>query len=168
MAVTHKLIQTLTAQVGSVASFDFTSIPGTYTDLKLVCSLRNASVDSVIGTVQFNGLSTNLSSRLLAGSGSAASSTTSASLIQFYGSNPISYTSSVFGNVEIYVPNYAGSTNKSVSIDATNENNATASYMSLTAGLWSSTAAITRVTVFCDAGNAAQYSSVSLYGIKNS
>ena len=164
MPTTHKLIQTLTAGVGGVASFDFTSIPQTYTDLKLVCSLRN-TIDAVIGTIQFNGLSTNLSSRLLLGSGSAASSTNQASIIQFYGANATSYTASVFGNTEIYIPNYAGSTNKSVSIDSVTENNATASFQNMTAGLWSATSAITQITILVAA---AQYSSASLYGIKNS
>jgi len=165
MAVTYKLIETVTVGSGGAANITFTSIPQTYTDLKLVCSLRYSATDSVVGTIQFNGLSTNLSSRILLGSGTAASSTSSASAIQFYGVNPTSYTASVFGNVEIYIPNYSGSANKSVSIHAVTENNATASFLSLTSGLWSASSAITQITILV---GAAQHSSASLYGIKNS
>jgi hypothetical protein len=48
----------------------------------------------------------------------------------------------------MYIPNYAGSSNKSVSIDAVTENNATAAEANLVAGLWSSTAAITSITLY--------------------
>ena len=164
MAVTYKLIETVTVGSGGAANITFTSIPQTYTDLKLVMSLRN-TIDSVLGTIQFNGLSTDLTSRVLLGNGSAASSTTPASVIQFYGANPTSYTASVFGNVEIYIPNYAGSTNKSVSIDSVTENNATASFQSMTAGVWGATSAITQISILVAV---AQHSSASLYGIKSS
>ena len=166
MAVTHKLIQTITVGVAA-ASIDFTSIPQTYTDLKIVYSLRNSNT-SVVADIQFNGLSTNLSSRLLLGSGSAASSITGATQLRSYGTDPSDYTASVFSNLEVYIPNYAGSTNKSVSMDYVTENNAAAAYSGFTAGLWSATTAITQVTLTVSGGNVAQYSSASLYGIKNS
>ena len=165
MAIT--LISTVTVGAGGAASIDFTSIPGTYTDLMVVCSLRasNANTD---GNVTFNGLTTNLSSRQLYGSGSSTGSSSSASQILSYGlADASTYTASTFSNVAIYVPNYAGSTNKSVSIDALVENNATAAYQTLVAGLWASTAAITQVTLKADTGNLVQYSTASLYGIKS-
>lgn len=167
MAVTHTLIQTISVTAASQASIEFTSIPQTYTDLKIVYSLRNSN-SSVVADIQFNGLSTNLSSRLLLGSGSAASSITAGTQLRSYGTDPTDYTASVFGNLEVYIPNYAGSTNKSVSMDYVTENNATAAYCGFTSGLWNSTAAITQVTLTVSGGNVTQYSSASLYGIKNS
>ena len=166
MAVTHKLIETITVGSGGAANIEFTSIPQTYTDLVLLCSLDNSN-SSVVADIRFNGLSTNLSSRLLTGNGSAASSTTSTAL-RSYGTNPSDYTASVFGNMTIYIPNYSGSTNKSVSMDYVTENNTTEAYSGFTAGLWSSTAAITQITLILSGGNAVQYSSASLYGIKSS
>jgi hypothetical protein len=156
-------------QVGSggAASIDFTSIPGTYTDLKIVASLRadNANTD---GNVTFNGSTSNLTSRQLYGSGSSVGSSNSASKILSYGlADASTYTASTFSSVEITVPNYAGSTNKSVSIDALVENNATAAYQTIVAGLWSNTAAITQVTLKADTGNLAQYSTATLYGVKS-
>ena len=47
------------------------------------------------------------------------------------------------------------------------KNNATFGNQSLVAGLWANTAAITSISVGGYSGNLAQYSSASLYGIKN-
>ena len=78
-------------------------------------------------------------------------------------------TANTFANGEFYIPNYAGSTNKSVSADGVTENNATAARATLTAGLWSNTAAINQITLLPIAGGTfAQYSTATLYGISNS
>jgi hypothetical protein len=166
MAVTHKLIETVTVGSGGAANIEFTSIPQTYTDLLLLCSLDQSN-SSVVVDIRFNGLSTDLSSRLLLGNGSVASST-SASALRSYGTNPSDFTASIFSNMSIYISNYAGSANKSVSIDAVTENNATEAFCNFTAGLWSASAAITQITLIASGGNMVQHSSVSLYGIKNS
>lgn len=161
-----KLIQTVEVGAGGAANIEFTSIPQTYTDLVLVCSLRSTQ-DTVVSYVRFNGATTNLSSRLLLGSGSAASSQSDASNIKLQGfQNPSGFTASTFSNSTIYIPNYAGATNKSISADYVSENNATSAWSGFTAGLWSSTNAITQITIVCaSAGNYVQYSTASLYGI---
>jgi len=69
----------------------------------------------------------------------------------------------------LYIPNYAGSANKSASSDSVRENNATGSIqLRLVASLWSNAAAITSVKLVPDYGNFAIYSTATLYGIKNS
>ena len=55
-----------------------------------------------------------------------------------------------------------------MSADGVMENNATEAYQNLVAGLWSNTSAITSLTLAKSTGNFVQYSSASLYGIKNS
>lgn len=170
MAVTYRLIQTISVGSGGAASIEFTSIPQTYTDLVVMCSLRGnrADVNSEI-TVRFNGSTTSFSNRILFGNGASASSASNQAWDILATGN--SNTASVFGNASIYIPNYTGSTNKSFSIDAVNESNATSAYQALTAGLWSNTSAITSVTLGVNTSNTTlinQYSSASLYGIKNS
>jgi len=167
MPTTHKLIQTITVGSGGAASIDFTSIPQTYTDLLILVSGRSAAADTKASyKIIFNN-GTGNSSYYLQGSGSA---TSSATFTAFAGFDPAATaTASVFGNASIYIPNYAGSTNKSFSVDAVSEHNATEAYQILTAGIWSNSAAINRVTLSMIFGsNYAQYSSASLYGIKNS
>ena len=172
MAVTHKLIQTVTVGSGGAASIDFTSIPQTYTDLVVKLSARTSATGSVTDSpfVDFNGLTTNQTSRWIRTvDGSTVGSSNDTRSYLGFSSTRDAATASVFGNGELYIPNYAGSTNKSFSSDGVAENNGTAGGLGLTANLWSSTAAITRITLTpSSGGNFMQYSSASLYGIKNS
>ena len=169
MANTYTLIASSTVGVLGTASIDFTSIPSTYTDLLLKVSVRTNRVvtGSTLG-LKFNGSSSSYSAKIIEGSGAAASSFSSTAYI-YCGTVPgLSATASTFGNLEIYIPNYAGSTNKSASSDAVMENNATTSYNDLAASLWSNTAAINQVTLAEDtAATIVQYSTAYLYGVNN-
>jgi hypothetical protein len=166
MANTFELIASTT--LGSAqANIDFTSIPSTYTDLCLKFSARTAQAEVATWLkIAFNGSAASFSSRYLVGNGSAASSNTLAQ----YGGDGVSAnaTASTFSNVEIYIPNYAGSANKSYSVDSVTENNATSAFALLIAGLWSNTAAINQITLTPNTGaNFVQHSSAYLYGVKN-
>ena len=169
MATTCKLIAKTT--LGSAASFiEFTSIPGTYTDLYVVGSIRTTRANSDPGAdcdLTFNGSTTGYSHRGLNGTGSAATSFTgSGTAIRAFLNVSSFATSNTFGSWEIYIPNYAGSTNKSVSITSVSETNGTTAYIRSVAGLWENTAAITSLKV--SDGNSSNFvtgSSVFLYGI---
>ena len=175
MANTYTLIEAKTLG-SSAASVTFSSIPGTYTDLKLVGSTRttrNVGSTSQI-YLQVNSITTSVYSfKQVSGTGSATDwnqgssvAPTAATIGQTSQSTD---TASTFGNFEFYIPNYAGSNNKSLSADSVQENNATAAYASLTAWLMANTAAITSLTLTTTATfSFAQYSSFYLYGIKNS
>ena len=172
MATTFTKIASVSVGSGGASSIDFTSIPSTYTDLcvKLSGRLTSAAVTQTL-TVQFNGSTSSYSSIQVRGNGTAASSVSNAS-----GTDEINLgeltaatgTASTFGSVDLYVPNYAGSSNKSVSADAVSENNGTLAWSMLTAGLLSNTAAITSIKFLPSGGDFAQYSTATLYGIKNS
>jgi hypothetical protein len=167
MANTFELIASVTAS-GSSSSIEFTSIPSTYTDLCLDLSIRSARVDTDDTIyMDFNAYAgTNLSQRRLEGNGSSVSSS-SASLIAFR-ANAANNTASTFTSAMIYLPNYASSNNKSLSLDSAFENNSSTAYLNLIAGLWSSTTAISSLKVYpASASNFAQYSTAYLYGVKN-
>jgi hypothetical protein len=74
-------------------------------------------------------------------------------------------TSNTFASSSLYIPNYAGSNQKSSSLDDVAENNATASIQEIVAQLWADTAAITSITLTANSGNFVVGSTVSLYGI---
>ena len=169
MATTFVKIATVTVGAGGAASMDFTSIPSTYTDLVLKVSGKGTFTTGVADSayIRFNGSSTSYSSRRLQGDGSVANSTTFTE-IYFRIDNTGTGQTSIFGNAELYIPNYAGSTNKSVSSDSVEENNGTEAYTNLNAGLWSNTAAINQITLYPNNGNFAQYSTATLYGISKS
>ena len=167
MANTYKAIATVTVGSGGAATIDFTSIPATYTDLSLLVSLRvNTTSLGDQTLISFNGSTTNFSARLLVGNGASASSVSIARYL--VPNDTTDNTASTFSNGSIYIPNYAGSTNKSYSADGVQEGNATATLSILTAGLWSNTTAINQITLTPNSGNFVQYSTATIYGIKNS
>jgi hypothetical protein len=167
MANTYTLIASNTVGSGGVASVTFSSIPATYTDLVVKISGRNTSSGDWFN-LNFNGSTANFTGKQLFGTGGAAYSYSKTDGTEAYVNNNSSTTASTFSNSEIYIPNYAGSTNKSFSIDSVTENNGATAYAVLYAGLWSQTAAITSLTFAPNSNTLAQYSSFYLYGIKNS
>jgi len=171
MANTYMQIgSTVTVGAGGTATISFSSIPATYTDLKLVLSLRQSSsalnADVYIDVNSDN--STSYSTRTLVGSGSAVSSgnySANNALVTFQ-TPAATATTSAFGNAEVYITNYSGSTNKTFSIDEVCENNAQAADMRLMAGLFSKTTAISAIRLTAVGTSFVQYSTASLYGIK--
>jgi hypothetical protein len=161
---------TVTVGSGGAATITFSSIPATYTDLLLVASLRSDKPAFGFSnySLSINGSTSTFTTRYLEGSGSAATagSTTTGGSGNING--PTS-TASTFSNTQFYFPNYTSSANKSYSLDHVTEANATTAWMDLIAGLWSTTSAITSLTL--TEGNSSvfsQYSTATLYGIKNS
>jgi len=173
MATANTFVQigsTVTVGSGGANTIAFSSIPATYTDLVIKMSGRTNNTASGAWdniAITFNGASTNYSQTILYNlDGTAGSSSNATTSLQFFYANRVDSTSSVFSNCEIYIPNYAGSNYKSASYDSAVENNSTTSYgLTMTAGLWSNTAAITSITLSALSWNFIQYSTASLYGI---
>jgi hypothetical protein len=169
MANTYTLIASSTVGAGGAASIDFSSIPSTFTDLVVkFCARATSNPLSAAWcdtSLTFNGSTTGFTERILFGNGSAAASGSGSGISIRTPSTGA--TSTTFGNSEIYIPNYAGSANKSVSIDNITENNATQAFTGMAAGLWSNTAAINRVTITATSTNFAEFSTAYLYGVKN-
>jgi hypothetical protein len=160
---TFEKIATVDVGSGGAANIEFTSIPSTFTDLCVKLSARNSSTGEDIW-IEINGSTVGFSNKLLYGTGSTALST---SVTTYVGAIPAStYTANTFSSTDIYIPNYAGATNKSISSDSTSENNATFALAVLSATLRSNTAAITSIKVYPNTGSFVQYSSATLYGIK--
>jgi hypothetical protein len=166
MATTFVKIASATAGSGGSASFDFTSIPSTYTDLCIKMSTRGSGGDTY-GTILFNGSSSNFTSRRIDGDGSnAASASRTDNLIAI--TNQSTQTANTFSNSEIYIPNYAGGANKSFSYEFVNENNATFATSGMWALLWSNTSAISSISLVSGNPTFVQYSTATLYGISKS
>jgi hypothetical protein len=169
MANTFITIQTVTAG-SAVASIDFNSIPQTYTDLKLVASTRMTATASDTWydfTIRLNNSTTGDSGKFMYGNGSTVASASDASdiVVRTSSSNA---TASSFGNAEVYIPNYTSANNKYVSIDNVSESNGTQAFAGFTAGLWANTSAVTSIILVPLSGNFAQYTKITLYGIKSS
>lgn len=166
MAMT--LVQTIT--LGSdAAAIEFTSIPQTGKDLMLLINSRAANLN---GKITFNSdTSAVYNYRNLFGDGQSTytGSGTNELYLQslaiheprdFNGTNN---TVGIFSNGQLYISNYTGSQNKSVSLDSVIEINANESYQALVGGRWSQTSAITSITIQTTSGNVLATSSISLY-----
>ena len=161
MPATYEPIATTT--LGSAAAtYTFSSIPSTYTDIIIACAPLAASADNLV--IQFNGDTTSLYSwTTLGGNGSAASSNRGANTNLPY----VQYQSAVDSNqatVLINVMNYSNTTTNKTAIARGNN----ASWgTDTTVVLYRSTAAISSITLRTRGGiNLSAGSTFTLYGIK--
>lgn len=169
MAITtNNLISRQTVGSAGAASITFSSIPQTFTDLVIKVSSRDTATDFIL-SLQFNGdTGSNYTSKLIQGDGASATSQGSTSTkIPTIMSDGSTDTASTFASGDVYIPNYRSANYKSVSVDSATENNAATAYMRLGASIWSSTSAITSITLFPPTGTFVQYSTFSLYGISS-
>lgn len=171
MANTYVAINTVTVGSGGSANMTFSSIPATFTDLKIVASARTAysgTVDYI--KIGFNTVNTDQTARILYTVGTTAQSTTDTSI--YLPCTGDTATASTFGYTEFYIPNYLSTAYpKSLDSYGTNENNATAFTSYAVAGYWNpaTQAAITSIALTSYySANFLQYSTATLYGIKNS
>ncbi len=155
-------IQTVTVGSGGASSISFTSIPQTYTDLYILYSLRTAN-SGVYADVEISlNNATNAGGRLLyALNGSVNGATQGA----FTFANGNSTTASTFGNGSAYISNYTSTSNKSISVDFVGENNSTNVLMGLTSGFYTTSTAVSSVTLTPGGTTFLQYSTATLYGV---
>ena len=169
MANTYYRLGSYTVGSGGITEVDFTSIPQTYTDL-LVKTSTNGNTLEVI-RMRFNSVSSSdYTQKVLRGTGAATASFSNAGWDSLTRLSP-SYNNegaNIFSNNEYYIPNYTGSTTKSVSGDSVTEANATTAYQILYAGLLNNSSAITSINFISGSGDFNQYSTFTLYGIKSS
>lgn len=170
--LTYTKISTVTVGAGGAATISFSNIPQTFTDLVVMFSGRAATGSTVSMGCSFNGdIAANYSSKELSGSGSSVSSFSPS----YSPNNGVSGadvsmstdTANTFANSMLYISGYSSSTKyKSTSLDSVTENNGTAAYAILSAGIWNSTAPITSMSfLIYNSYSFAQYSSATLYGI---
>jgi hypothetical protein len=165
MPITYEPIATATLSSTS-SSIGFSSIPNTYTDLRLV--VRGSQSSATYFFVRFNGdSSSSYSSLNLIGNGSAASSTriVDTSII-YVTDNTISTVANAFFLATIDVFSYAASVNKTCLNTFSGDANGSGSVVS-TVGLFRNTSAITQIN-FQNTGGLLQIgTTATLYGIKN-
>lgn len=167
MANTYTLINSVTVGSGGLSAIAFTSIPNTYTDLLIKISAKGATNQEAGDLLlTLNGSTSNFTNtRLFSYQTTVYSDNQSNFVGQIPGSN---VTANSFGSAEIYIPNYAGSANKTISGDSGVETNSANGLEYIGATLWSNTAAITSISLSNNAGNFVEFSTAYLYGISKS
>jgi hypothetical protein len=166
MANTFVALATVTVGSGGAASIDFNSIPQTYTDLQLLISARDNDGGYGSGlSLAFNGTSWGSNRELYSYNGSPGTGLTSGESV----GNGNGATASTFGNSSVYIPNYTDSNTKVASGDGVSENNNANNVLLAFHAIKSTiTAAITSISINPGGTLFLQYSTATLYGIKNS
>ena len=170
-----KKIAETTVGVGGAATIDFTSIPATFTHLKLIGNVRGENATfSDFPLVRVNNDSVNNYSWLYhISSGNTAMGnpvgTVATNSIRLGLVEADNASADSFGIFLVLIANYANTNmNKETLSQAfdTSDNNAIRLHLTHDGGLWDSPAAINRITFFLSAADIAEFSKVSLYGIK--
>jgi hypothetical protein len=157
----------------SASTVTFSNIPQGYKDLKIAMSARCDSTGGYPETVnlKFNNSSTSdytwrglYSVTATPGSNNSISGSS-----MRVGSIPaVATTANIFSDIEIYIPNYRSSNNKSISVEATSEMNGSTDFtyaLIMNAGIRTNSAAITEINLSLSAGNFIANSTLILYGI---
>jgi hypothetical protein len=159
----------VTVDSGGAASIEFTNIPQTGKDLLLLYSTRtnNTGTYSNAQYVTINNDTTSEYSRLylrvISGTTVQTNAATNSSARNLEGSGN-GATSNTFGNGQAYFSNYTSATNKSWSLDAVTENNATdGGIMTIQAGRYPTSSPITNLKIDYSGFSFLQYSTASLY-----
>ncbi len=162
MPATYEPIATTT--LGSAAStITFSTIPGTYTDLRLVLVPKMTAAANL--ELQYNNdTGTNYSNTYVYGNGStAASSRTTTQSKIFATVDQLPLGQWTFLSFDVF--SYAGSTNKTCLITHQADNNGSG-FVGNLVGLWRNTAAITSLKLTAGSGNFDIGTRATLYGIK--
>lgn len=170
----YDALATYTVLSGGTSAIMFSGIPSTYTDLEIRAILKdtNTGADSQGLLMQYNGDSgANYSFHRLTGDGSSASagSGTSQTSITVGGIIRSSSSASMFSSFIMTIKDYSNTSKNKTNrqILGWDTNNTTTGSIGEWSGAWYSTAAINSIT-FTIAGSEsfAQYSSISLYGVR--
>lgn len=173
MANTYYLINSQVLS-SSTSTVTLSSIPQTYTDLKVVISARSATSGPTDKVIMQPNNSSSVTFRNLINEGGSVQSYTQAAygnvggLIGFIPA--ATATTTTFGNIETYLANYTNtSNNKIYGVNGLSEDNVTAGWAWQGASYYPSTSAITSLVFTLDtASSFVANSSFQLYGIKNS
>ena len=157
MAATYEPIATTT--LGSAATITFSSIPSTYTDLRLVLVTNPAGSFST--TMRFNTDSSSLYSYTwLQGNGSTASSSAATNDNRFYFDSALAGGNMSMFTVDLF--SYTGSTYKTFLTTTSEDNNGSGAVIR-SVGLYRSTTAISTINLL---NTYAIGTTATLYGIK--
>jgi hypothetical protein len=164
MPATYEPIATTT--LGSAAAtISFTSIASSWTDLRVVF-VCTSTLTAQAASLTLNGdTAANYSLTRLRGNGTSASSQreTSVNRIDF---SPSGTSSTIPQFYAIDLFSYAGSTNKTILIESSEDQNGSGNTSRFVA-LYRSTSAITSLTLTCNTSTFATGTTATLYGIKN-
>lgn len=155
---TYEPIATYTAP-SAQASYTFSSIPSTYTDLVVVVNGASASGTGAMWLQFNNNTGTNYSDTFLQGNGSTATSVRDTSVAALY----FGYHST---NQSVWIANLQSYANTAIYKTALARSSGASDYAAAAVGLWRLASAIDTVKVSNTSGSFATNTTFTLYGIR--
>ena len=151
-----------TTTLGSAAStITFSSIPATYTDLRLTLTGTSTSVSTFL--LRYNSdTATNYSFTSIYGNGSSAASEAPTNLTAVQMSIEFDATLTTFAAFDVF--SYAGNTNKTTLIECSRDRNGSG-FVLREVALWRNTSAINRIDITTNSSTWKIGTTATLYGI---
>ena len=167
MPATYEPIATQTLS-SAAATVTFSSISGSYTDLRLVIIYGAVSADQVLKLKLNSDTGTNYSNTIVYGNGTTASSSRSSNNAFGYVSLAIGTGTNAYSSITtLDFMNYSNSTtNKTILARTGNTDTGTTKGTEANVILWRNTSAINDISFSCTSGNILAGSTFTLYGIK--
>lgn len=162
----YESIATVTVGSGGSSTITFSSIPSTYSHLQIRYIAKNTAAGTD-GYIQFNSGTDSVYRHQLYGTGTSATSSANSG-IAYILFNPGSSGTSMFGVGVIDILDYASSSKAKTVRTLTGYDLNGSGTVGLSSALWTSTSAITEVSIKSAGTNFAEYSHFALYGIKGS
>lgn len=162
------------ATLAAQSTFDVSGIPGTYNDLLLILMVRSARTGTTLDTLRLrlnNDSGNNYGVQRINASGTAVGASEESTQPHMWVGNMATTASpaGIFQFIRIYLPGYASTSwKKPAWVNNNNSSNITSSLkpMNIFNGLWNSTAAIDRITLFGGAvANLEVGSQLRIYGV---
>jgi hypothetical protein len=162
-----EVIQHIEIGAGGVSQINLTGIPQNYTHLQLLISIRTSyGTSNASMGLYLNGNSQGHTSRVVVGTGSAISTFTVSNRPYDFWVNGATSTASLFGATAVIIPNYAGSTKKTLATRTVASDNSTSAIVGFTGAETDMTSAISSINIIPDSASTIQeHSTVTLYGI---
>lgn len=175
MANTFTKIASVTVGSGGTGSITFSSIPQTYTDLYLLTSLKSArATEYDYPYFRVNTDTSSYGMTYMVGNGSTVSGYTDGGYAYWtVKASGGTTTASTFSNTKLYIPRYAsapgGGGSTPIQIENVSPYNGSAGQTMFGHFSWEGNAAINQIIIYNGYSTTwVQYSTATLYGIKNS
>ena len=175
MATSYDKISSYTVPAGGTTAVTFSSVPGTYKDLRILWSARTDDTGSYTNSigVTLNGTTSGYQWIAVYGSNGSTATSRNTSATDLYAGEATGgqSTAGIFNHGDSYIPNYLSSTNKALLSYTATENNGTPGAFMMNGDYAPITSAVTTVTVRTYGGSSSKFlegSTFYLYGIKNS
>lgn len=167
-----EIIQRAVLQSDTAGTISLSNIPNTYTHLRLIMNTRSTYTGGGAPVIylKFNNSSSGYAYRwLVANNGAVQQPTANSGQSVAWVASGMNdtWTANARGSLDLFIPGYTSSINKSYSAQAANLRDTGDHYLVYSSGSWNSSSVISSIDLSLEVGNWKSGSTFSLYGISS-